>query len=129
MYQSDRPIERVIVQHRVALKVLTYVGGFPDQVKIVNVVVMVDGMERPSQTTSTKGPVDGIFRAMVDAVGRPPVTLEKFQIDSLDSGSTSVAVARVRVRCGGCDYLGDGQDPDTLTAAARAIAHALDQLI
>lgn len=129
MYQSDRPVERVVVQNRVDLKVLTYVGGAPDQVKIVNVVLLIDGMERPAQATSPSGPVDGIFRAMMEASHCFPATLEKFQIDSLGSGSAAVAVARVRVRRNENDYLGEGQDPDTLTAAARAIANALDQLI
>lgn len=129
MYQSDRPIERVIAQSRVALKVLTYVGGSPDQVKLVSVVLEVDGMERSAQATSSTGPVDAMFRAMASVAQCPQVTLEKFQIDSRGPGSSSVAVARVRVRSGQNDYLGEGQDPDILTAAARAIVHALDQLI
>jgi 2-isopropylmalate synthase len=86
----------------------------------------IDGAVR-KVTTSGNGPVDATFnaiKALVPHVAR----LQLYQVHAVTEGTDAQAEVTVRLEENGKSVNGQGADPDTLVASARAYLHALNKL-
>jgi 2-isopropylmalate synthase len=87
----------------------------------------VDGAPRHAKTEGN-GPVDATFnsiKAIVPNVAR----LMLYQVHAVTEGTDAQAEVTVRLEEGGKTVVGQGADPDTLVASARAYIHALNKLL
>jgi 2-isopropylmalate synthase len=86
----------------------------------------IDGTVHKTMT-SGNGPVDATFnaiKAMVPHVAR----LQLYQVHAVTEGTDAQAEVTVRLEENGKSVNGQGADPDTLVASARAYLHALNKL-
>ncbi len=89
--------------------------------------LQVDGVTKTVKTEGN-GPVDAIFngiRALVPNEAR----LQLYQVHAVTGGTDAQAEVTVRLEEGGKTVNGQGADPDTLVASARAYIHALNKLL
>ena len=87
----------------------------------------IDGERHVSKTTGN-GPVDATFNAIKEMV--PHVArLQLFQVHAVTEGTDAQAEVTVRLEENGKSVNGQGSDPDTLVASARAYIHALNKLL
>ena len=89
--------------------------------------LQIDGATKTVKTEGN-GPVDAIFngiRALVPNEAR----LQLYQVHAVTGGTDAQAEVTVRLEEGGKTVNGQGADPDTLVASARAYIHALNKLL
>jgi 2-isopropylmalate synthase len=87
----------------------------------------IDGASRSAKTTGN-GPVDATFNA-IKAMVPHEAKLLLYQVSAVTAGTDAQAEVTVRLEEGGKSVNGQGADPDTLVASARAYIHALNKLI
>jgi 2-isopropylmalate synthase len=86
----------------------------------------VDGTHRTAKTTGN-GPVDATFNAIKEIVPHA-ARLQLYQVHAVTEGTDAQAEVTVRLEENGKSVNGQGADPDTLVASARAYIHALNKL-
>jgi len=87
----------------------------------------IDGVVRKT-TTSGNGPVDATFNA-IKALIPHTARLQLYQVHAVTEGTDAQAEVTVRLEENGKSVNGQGADPDTLVASARAYLHALNKLL
>jgi len=87
----------------------------------------VDGARRTATTTGN-GPVDATFNAIKEIVEHT-ARLQLYQVHAVTEGTDAQAEVTVRLEENGKTVNGQGADPDTLVASARAYIHALNKLL
>jgi 2-isopropylmalate synthase len=87
----------------------------------------VDGAMRGAKTTGN-GPVDATFNA-IRAIVPNTARLQLFDVHAVTAGTDAQAEVTVRLEENGKTVNGQGADPDTLVASARAYIHALNKLM
>jgi 2-isopropylmalate synthase len=78
--------------------------------------------------TEGNGPVDATFNA-IKAMVPHTARLLLYQVHAVTEGTDAQAEVTVRLEEGGKSVVGQGADPDTLVASARAYIHALNKLL
>ncbi|MGO9785305.1 MAG: 2-isopropylmalate synthase [Stellaceae bacterium] len=86
-----------------------------------------DGARKTAKTQGN-GPVDATFNA-VRAIVPNMARLLLYQVHAVTEGTDAQAEVTVRLEEGGKTVVGQGADPDTLVASARAYIHALNKLL
>jgi 2-isopropylmalate synthase len=87
----------------------------------------IDGQHRKAKTTGN-GPVDATFNAIKQIVPHT-ARLQLYQVHAVTEGTDAQAEVTVRLEENGKSVNGQGADPDTLVASARAYIHALNKLL
>jgi 2-isopropylmalate synthase len=87
----------------------------------------IDGTVRGAKTEGN-GPVDAIFNGIKTLVPNE-ARLQLYQVHAVTGGTDAQAEVTVRLEEGGKTVNGQGADPDTLVASARAYIHALNKLL
>jgi 2-isopropylmalate synthase len=87
----------------------------------------INGERRTSKTTGN-GPVDATFNA-IKAIVPHTARLQLYQVHAVTEGTDAQAEVSVRLEENGKSVNGQGSDPDTLVASARAYIHALNKLL
>jgi 2-isopropylmalate synthase len=87
----------------------------------------IDGTVRAAKTEGN-GPVDAIFNGIKTLVPNE-ARLQLYQVHAVTGGTDAQAEVTVRLEEGGKTVNGQGADPDTLVASARAYIHALNKLL
>jgi 2-isopropylmalate synthase len=87
----------------------------------------LDGVGRTAKVTGN-GPVDATFNA-IRAVVPHTARLLLYQVHAVTEGTDAQAEVTVRLEEDGKTVVGQGADPDTLVASARAYIHALNKLL
>jgi len=87
----------------------------------------IDGAHRLAKTTGN-GPVDATFNAIKEMVPHT-ARLQLYQVHAVTEGTDAQAEVTVRLEENGKTVNGQGSDPDTLVASARAYIHALNKLL
>ena len=90
--------------------------------------VMMDDQEHCTKVEGN-GPVDAIFKSIRDLYPHPDAKLQLYQVHAVTGGTDAQAEVTVRLEENGKTVNGQGADPDTLVASARAYIHALNKLI
>lgn len=88
--------------------------------------LQIDGKAVQSESTGN-GPVDAIFNAIQRLVPHE-AELKLYQVSAVTGGTDAQAEVMVRLEENGRTVVGQGADPDTLVASARAYIHALNKL-
>ena len=78
--------------------------------------------------TAGNGPVDATFNA-IKAIVPHTARLQLYQVSAVTEGTDAQAEVTVRLEENGKTVNGQGADPDTLVASARAYIHALNKLL
>jgi 2-isopropylmalate synthase len=86
----------------------------------------IDGGVTHVKTTGN-GPVDAIFNA-IKKLAPHDARLQLYQVHAVTAGADAQAEVTVRLEENGKTVNGQGADPDTLVASARAYIHALNKL-
>jgi 2-isopropylmalate synthase len=86
----------------------------------------IDGVVHQTKT-SGNGPVDATFNA-IHALVPHTARLQLYQVHAVTEGTDAQAEVTVRLEETGKSVNGQGADPDTLVASARAYLHALNKL-
>ncbi|HUZ74502.1 MAG TPA: 2-isopropylmalate synthase [Stellaceae bacterium] len=89
--------------------------------------LVVDGVKKDAKTTGN-GPVDATFNAIRTIVPHA-ARLLLYQVHAVTEGTDAQAEVTVRLEEEGKSVVGQGADPDTLVASARAYIHALNKLL
>ena len=84
--------------------------------------------QRQTAKTEGNGPVDATLNA-VRAIVPNDARLMLYQVHAVTAGTDAQAEVTVRLEEGGKTVIGQGADPDTLVASARAYIHALNKLL
>ncbi len=89
--------------------------------------LVIDGAPHTAKTTGN-GPVDATFNAIKQMVPHS-ARLQLYQVHAVTEGTDAQAEVTVRLEEAGKTVNGQGADPDTLVASARAYLHALNKLL
>jgi 2-isopropylmalate synthase len=89
--------------------------------------LVVDG-EHKSTTAEGNGPVDATFAA-IRTLFPHTAKLQLYQVHAVTEGTDAQAEVTVRLEEDGKTVNGQGADPDTIVASARAYVHALNKLL
>jgi len=73
------------------------------------------------------GPIDACFRAIADLTGTKS-NLLYFSVSSITGGTDAQGEVMVRIEDSGKVVIGQGADPDIITAAAKAYLNGLNRL-
>jgi 2-isopropylmalate synthase len=87
----------------------------------------IDGVAKFARTEGN-GPVDATFNAIRQLVPHT-ARLQLYQVHAVTAGTDAQAEVTVRLDEDGKTVNGQGADPDTLVASARAYIHALNKLL
>jgi 2-isopropylmalate synthase len=87
----------------------------------------LDGVNKTAKVAGN-GPVDATFNA-IRAVVPHTARLLLYQVHAVTEGTDAQAEVTVRLEEDGKTVVGQGADPDTLVASARAYIHALNKLL
>ena len=74
------------------------------------------------------GPIDATFRAIAELTGTSSKLLY-FSVSSITGGTDAQGEVMVRIEDDGLVVIGQGADPDIITAAAKAYLNALNRMI
>jgi 2-isopropylmalate synthase len=110
---------------RIAVSRLRVVAGTEGQ--SAELTLVVDGVAHSAASVGD-GPVDAVFSA-IRQIAPHEAELRLFQISAVTDGSDAQAQVSVRLEEGGRIATGHAADTDTLTAAAKAYVHALNNLM
>ena len=86
----------------------------------------IDGQRRSAKTTGN-GPVDATFNA-IKAMMPHSARLQLYQVHAVTEGTDAQAEVTVRLEENGKTVNGQGADPDTLVASAKAYLGALNKM-
>ncbi len=89
--------------------------------------LMVDG-EVVEASSLGVGPIDATFRAIADLTGTKSKLLH-FAVSSITGGTDAQGEVMVRIEDEGRTVIGQGADPDIITAAAKAYLNGLNRLV
>jgi len=89
--------------------------------------IEIDGARHAAKTTGN-GPIDATFKAIKEIVPHT-ARLQLYQVHAVTEGTDAQAEVTVRLEENGKTVNGQGSDPDTLVASARAYIHALNKLL
>lgn len=95
--------------------------------QVAEMVLRVDGVEKETRMEGN-GPVDAIFKAIRELCPHSEATLKLYDVHAITGGSDAQAEVTVRLEEKGRTVNGQGADPDTLVASARAYINALNKL-
>jgi 2-isopropylmalate synthase len=112
-------------QERMKLVALTVVAGMGPK-PMASVTLEVDGQNVEAMAQGD-GAVDATFKALAAAFPHE-AELKLFSVQAITQGSDAQARVTVRLEEKGKLVDGQGADPDTLVASARAYVHALNKL-
>jgi len=87
----------------------------------------IDGDVKSAEATGN-GPVDAIFNGIRQLFPHAAV-LQLYQVHAVTHGTDAQAEVTVRLEEDGKTVNGQGADPDTMVASARAYVHALNKLM
>lgn len=87
----------------------------------------IDGAEK-TFVSEGNGPVDATFNA-IKALWPHEAKLQLYQVQAVTQGTDAQAEVTVRLEENGKTVNGQGADPDTICASARAYIHALNKLL
>ena len=90
------------------------------------VLLKVNGEEVKGSAIGV-GPIDATFRAIANLTGTRS-TLLYFAVSSITGGTDAQGEVMVRIEDHGKVVLGQGADPDIVTAAAKAYLNGLNRL-
>lgn len=88
--------------------------------------IEIEGKPATAKATGN-GPVDAIFNAIKQLVPHQ-ANLQLYQVSAVTGGTDAQAEVMVRLEENGRTVTGQGADPDTLVASARAYINALNKL-
>jgi len=88
--------------------------------------IEIEGRPQSAKATGN-GPVDAIFNAIKQLVPHQ-ANLQLYQVSAVTGGTDAQAEVTVRLEENGRTVTGQGADPDTLVASARAYINALNKL-
>ena len=88
--------------------------------------IEIDGKSAKAEATGN-GPVDATFNAIKELIPHN-ANLQLYQVSAVTGGTDAQAEVTVRLEEAGRTVIGQGADPDTLVASARAYIHALNKL-
>jgi 2-isopropylmalate synthase len=91
------------------------------------VKLLVNGVEADKAAIGI-GPVDAVFRVIADLTGMESRLLY-FSVNSITGGTDAQGEVLVKLEGGGKVVIGQGADPDIITAAAKAYLNALNRLV
>ena len=111
---------------RISVTRLRVVAGTEGQ--SAELTLTVDGQALSADHATGDGPVDAVFSAIRKIVPHE-AELRLFQISAVTDGSDAQAQVSVRLEEAGRIATGHAADTDTLTAAAKAYVHALNNLM
>ena len=94
--------------------------------QVATLQLKMDGKTIQSQAEGN-GPVDAIFNAITAAFPHEAKLL-LYQVHAITEGTDAQAEVTVRLDEKGLIVTGNGADPDTIIASARAYIHALNKL-
>jgi len=89
--------------------------------------LVVDNEERQGSAIGI-GPIDATFRAIAQLTGTTSKLLY-FAVSSITGGTDAQGEVMVRIEDGGKVVMGQGADPDIITAAAKAYLNGLNRLV
>jgi len=118
--------EIVTSNDRIKVVALTVIAGTQGP-QLATVTLDVDGQHQTVQSTGN-GPVDATFNAIKSIVPHT-AQLQLYQVHAVTEGTDAQAEVTVRLEENGKTVNGQGADPDTLVASARAYLHALNKLM
>ncbi len=133
--------KKQIYDEDVEAVVLEEVFRFPDKYRLINLSVQcgnvgvpptaalvmdVAGEER-KQVNFGVGPVDSVFKAINEVVGRQPVLL-RFSVNAITDGTDAQGEVTVRIEHNRRSAVGRGADPDIIVASAKAYLNAMNRL-
>ncbi|MDE2229494.1 MAG: 2-isopropylmalate synthase [Alphaproteobacteria bacterium] len=95
--------------------------------QIAEIELDFDAMRKTAKVTGN-GPVDATFNA-IHAIVPHSARLLLYQVHAVTEGTDAQAEVTVRLEEDGKTVVGQGADPDTLVASARAYIHALNKLL
>ncbi len=87
----------------------------------------IDGVDK-TVVSEGNGPVDATFNA-IKALWPHEAKLQLYQVHAVTQGTDAQAEVTVRLEENGKTVNGQGADPDTICASARAYIHALNKLL
>ncbi|HBH26690.1 MAG TPA: 2-isopropylmalate synthase [Rhodospirillaceae bacterium] len=96
--------------------------------QVCTLSMRVEGQRREARAEGN-GPVDAIFKAIRQIVAHPGARLTLYQVHAVTGGTDAQAEVTVKLAEEGRTVVGQGADPDTLVASARAYLHALSKLL
>ncbi len=118
--------EEVRQNDRLKLTALTVVAGMGPK-PMASLSLEVDG-EVVEGVAKGDGAVDATFKALQQAFPHD-AELKLFSVQAITEGSDAQARVTVRLEENGKLVDGQGADPDTIVASARAYVHALNKLV
>ena len=89
--------------------------------------MMIDGKELQRAVIGI-GPIDASFRAIAEMTGTTS-KLQYFSVSSFTGGTDAQGEVMVRIEDEGKVVVGQGSDPDIVTAAAKAYLNGLNRLV
>lgn len=89
--------------------------------------MMIDG-EEVEKATLGIGPIDATFRAIADLT-KTSSKLLYFSVSSITGGTDAQGEVFVRIEDDGKVVIGQGADPDIITAAAKAYLNGLNRMV
>ena len=92
-----------------------------------DITLEVHGKKKTSKATG-QGPIDALFNAIKKIVPHK-ATLQLYQVLAVTEGADAQAEVSVRLEERGKSVNGQGADPDTMVASARAYVNALNKLL
>ncbi|MFV0423689.1 2-isopropylmalate synthase [Oleidesulfovibrio sp.] len=121
--------------------VLEEVFRIPDKFKLIHLsvqasdtgvppsaaIVMEVAGERCQHTTFGVGPIDAVFNAISQIVGRAP-QLRHYSVNAITGGTDAQGEVTVKLQENGSAAVGRGADADIITASAKAYLNALNRL-
>jgi 2-isopropylmalate synthase len=119
-------VDEEVRQHdRIKLTALTVATGMGAK-PMATLTLEVDGQRHDGMATGD-GAVDATFAALRQAFSHE-AELKLFSVQSVTAGTDAQARVTVRLEEKGKLVDGQGSDPDTIVASARAYVHALNKL-
>jgi 2-isopropylmalate synthase len=115
----------IVVEQRFALGELSILSGSFAQ-PTATLEIVVDGEKRKT-TAHGIGPVDAVFKAIVDLTATKS-ELERFQVNAVTGGMDALGEVSVTLCDDGRRVIGHGAHPDIIVASAKAYLHALNKL-
>ncbi len=96
--------------------------------QLADLELEIDGVVVNVQSRGN-GPVDAVFNAITKLMPQPRAKLLLYQVHAVTAGTDAQAEVTVRLEENGKTVNGQGADPDTLVASARAYVNALNKLL
>ncbi len=131
--------KQVYVEDLEAL-VLEEIYRIPDKYKLLYLSSLSGNMAIPTATLKMEidgeeeqlsefgvGPVDAVFNAICQLVGKCP-RLVRFSVNSITGGTDAQGEVTVKLEDGERTSIGRGSDPDIIVASAKAYINALNRL-